>query len=40
VLDVPITFFGTLRVGEVLENGYLVGIYEMDGERLGGPIDL
>ena len=40
VLEVPITFFGTLRVGEVLENGYLVGIYEMDGERLGGPIDL
>ena len=40
VLDVPITFFGTLKVGEVLENGYLVGIYEMDGERLGGPIDL
>ena len=40
IMDVPITIFGTLRVGEVLENGYLVGIYEMDGERLGGPIDL
>ena len=40
VMDVPVTIFGTLKVGEVLENGYLVGIYEMDGERLDGPIDL
>ena len=40
ILDVPITIFGTLKVGEVLENGYLVGIYELDGERLEGPIDL
>lgn len=40
VMDVPVMIFGTLKVGEVLENGYLVGIYEMDGERLGGPLDL
>ena len=40
VMDEPITIFGTLMVGEVFENGYLVGLYEMDGERLGGPIDL
>ena len=40
IMDVPITIFGTLKVGEVLENGYLVGIYELDGDRLGGPIDL
>ena len=40
VMDIPVTIFGTLKVGEVLENGYLVGIYEMDGERLDGPIDL
>ncbi len=40
VMDEPITIFGTLKVGEVFENGYLVGLYEMDGERLGGPIDL
>ncbi len=40
VMDEPITLFGTLKVGEVFENGYLVGLYEMDGERLGGPIDL
>ncbi len=40
IMDVPVTIFGILKVGEVLENGYLVGIYEMDGDRLGGPIDL
>ena len=40
VMDVPVTIYGTLKVGEVLENGYLVGIYEMDGERLDLPIDL
>ena len=40
VLDVPITLFGTLRVGEIYENNYLVGIYEMDGDRLSGPPEL
>jgi len=38
VMDVPIYFFGTLKVGEVLENDYLVGIYEMDGHKIGGPL--
>jgi len=27
-------------VGEVLENDYLVGIYEMEGDRMIGPLDL
>ena len=27
-------------VGEIRENGYLVGIYEMDGERMASRIDL
>ena len=40
LMDVKLKFYGTLKVGEVLENGYLVGIYEMDGERLDGPIGL
>ena len=39
VMDEPVTLYGTLKVGEVRENGYLVGIYEMDGERLGARID-
>ena len=38
VMDVPIYFFGKLKVGEVLENDYLVGIYEMDGDKIGGPL--
>ena len=37
VMDVRITFFGVLKVGEVLESGYLVGIYEMNGHKLSGP---
>ncbi len=40
VMDVRITFFGVLKVGEVLESGYLVGIYEMDGHKLGSPAGL
>ena len=34
VMDEPVTIYGTLKVGEVLENGYLVGIYEMDGQSM------
>jgi hypothetical protein len=34
IMDEPVTVFGTLKVGEVLENGYLVGIYEMDGQSM------
>ena len=40
VMDQPITLFGKLRVGEVRENGYLVGIYQMDGDKMGGPLEL
>lgn len=36
LMDVKVKFYGTLKVGPVLENGYLVGIYEMDGESRGG----
>lgn len=34
VLDEPVTIYGKLKVGEVGENGYLVGIYEMEGEGM------
>jgi hypothetical protein len=37
IMDQPVTLFGTLRVGEMRENGYLVGIYRMDGERMQAP---
>ncbi len=39
VNDVAVTMYGTLKVGEIYENGYLVGIYEMDGESMAGPLD-
>jgi hypothetical protein len=34
VMDEPVTLLGTLRVGETRENGYLVGIYSLDGEKM------
>ena len=34
VMDEPVTLLGTLKVGEFRENGYLVGIYEMEGHSL------
>jgi hypothetical protein len=40
VMDQPVTMFGTLRVGEMRENGYLIGIYAMDGEKLALPAGL
>jgi hypothetical protein len=35
LMDQPVNLQGTLHVGEMRENGYLTGIYRMDGERLG-----
>lgn len=37
IMDQAVTLFGTLRVGEMRENNYLVGIYRMDGEKMIGP---
>jgi hypothetical protein len=34
IIDQPVTLFGRLHVGEIRENGYLVGIYRMDGEGM------
>lgn len=38
--DQAVTFFGELKVGEIRENGYLVGIYEMEGNKMVGPGNL
>lgn len=40
VLDQAVSLVGTLKVGAIRENGYLVGIYQMDGERMDGPVGL
>jgi len=34
VMDQPVTLFGKLKVGEMRENGYLVGIYELMGDKM------
>ncbi|HAM70900.1 MAG TPA: hypothetical protein DCM86_04575, partial [Verrucomicrobiales bacterium] len=39
IMDQAITMYGKLHVGEMRENGYLVGIYHMDGERIDGPAE-
>lgn len=33
LMDIPITFEGKLRVGEMYENGYLTGLYLLEGDR-------
>ena len=40
VMDQAVSLVGTLKVGAIRENGYLVGIYQMDGERMDGPVGL
>ena len=35
MMDVPVSFYGVLKVGATFENGYLTGIYELEGERMG-----
>jgi hypothetical protein len=35
MMDVPVAFFGELKVGAMFENGYMTGLYELKGERMG-----
>ncbi len=35
LMDVPISFYGRLKVGAMFENGYMTGIYLLEGERMG-----
>jgi hypothetical protein len=37
IMDSPVTLFGKLLVGEMRENGYLVGIYQMEGDKMTAP---
>jgi hypothetical protein len=37
VMDQPIAVTGTLHVGPTQENGFLTGIYSLDGKRVIGP---
>ena len=35
LMDVPISFYGELQVGAMYENGYMTGIYLLNGEKMG-----
>lgn len=35
LMDVPISFYGELKVGAMFENGYMTGIYLLNGEKMG-----
>ncbi|HTI71772.1 MAG TPA: DUF3299 domain-containing protein [Candidatus Limnocylindria bacterium] len=37
IMDQPITLHGTIKIGAVRENGYIVCIYQMDGDKMDGP---
>jgi hypothetical protein len=39
MMDAPITIQGTLHVGAVMDNGFMVGLYQLDGEKLIAPGD-
>jgi hypothetical protein len=39
IMDQAVTVYGTLHVGEMRENGYLVGIYQLDGQKIEAPED-
>jgi hypothetical protein len=40
ILDQAVTVYGTFRVLEVVENGYLASIYAMDAQTVAGALDL
>ena len=35
LMDLPIAFYGELKVGAMFENNYLTGIYALEGDRMG-----
>jgi len=34
LMDVPVAFYGEMKVGATFENGYMTGIYELEAERM------
>ena len=35
MMDVPVSFYGDIKVGAMFENGYMTGLYELECERMG-----
>ncbi len=40
IQDQPVTIYGRFQVGEVYENGYLVTLYNLAGQRMETALDL
>jgi hypothetical protein len=34
LMDVPVAFYGQLKVGAMFENGYMTGLHELDAEKM------
>ncbi|MHC4222871.1 MAG: DUF3299 domain-containing protein [Planctomycetota bacterium] len=37
-VDIPITVFGKMAVGEIIENGVVMSLYRMEGEEVSEPV--
>jgi hypothetical protein len=37
-VDIPITVFGKMAVGEIIENGIVMSLYRMEGEEVSEPV--
>jgi hypothetical protein len=35
MMDVPVQFYGEIKIGAMFENGYMTGLYELECERMG-----
>ncbi len=35
LMDLPLSFYGRLKVGAMFENGYMTGLYLLEGEKMG-----
>src|SRR5581483_4136138 len=35
LMDVPVPFYGELKVGAMFENGYMTGLYELEADKMG-----
>lgn len=34
MMDVPVSFYGTIKVGAMFENGYMTGLYEVEADKM------
>ncbi|HLX63589.1 MAG TPA: DUF3299 domain-containing protein [Planctomycetota bacterium] len=40
VMDQPVTVFGSIEIGEQIENGEVMSVYRLDADDVAGPLDL